>query len=262
LPKEIARREERLLAIATAKQAIETRAQARFEQAQAEHQAKIEQREATAKTSGKPARGKAPVPPVAGALDKDQINLTDAESRIMKVSGGGFEQCYNGQIAVDMESMLIVTTDTVQACNDKQQVEPMLERIDALPAELGQPVNLVADTGYFSEANVRVCGEHNITPLIAVAREAHHPDPLERFTEPPPLQGDTIAVEQMRHLLRTMAGRALYARRKSTVEPVIGIVKSVMGFRQFLLRGLENVKGELNLVAMAWNLKRMFVLTG
>jgi len=262
LPKEIARREERLLAIAAAKEAIETRAQARFEQAQAEHQVKIEQREATAKTRGKPARGKAPSPPVAGALDRDQINLTDAESRIMKVSGGGFEQCYNGQIAVDMESMLIVTTDTVQACNDKQQVEPMLERIDALPAELGRPVNLVADTGYFSEANVRVCGEHKITPLIAVAREAHHPDPLERFTEPPPLQGDATAVEQMRHLLRTMAGRALYARRKSTVEPVIGIVKSVMGFRQFLLRGLENVKGELNLVAMAWNLKRMFVLTG
>jgi len=262
LPKEIARREERLAAIATAKQAMETRAQARFEQAQAEHQAKIEQREATAKTRGKPARGKAPVPPVAGALDRDQINLTDAESRVMKVSGGGFEQCYNGQIAVDMESMLIVTTDTVQACNDKQQVEPMLERIDALPAELGQPVNLVADTGYFSEANVRTCGEHNITPLIAVAREAHHPDPLERFTEPPPLQSDATPVERMRHLLRTMAGRALYARRKSTVEPVIGIVKSVMGFRQFLLRGLENVKGELNLVAMAWNLKRMFVLTG
>jgi len=262
LPKEISRREDRLAAIATAKHAIETRAQARFEQAQAEHQVKMEQREATAKTRGKPARGKAPVPPVAGALDQDQINLTDAESRIMKVSGGGFEQCYNGQIAVDMESMLIVTTDTVQACNDKKQVEPMLEQIDTLPAELGRPVHLVADTGYFSEANVRVCGEHKITPLIAVAREAHHPDPLERFTEPPPLQSDATAVEQMRHLLRTMAGRALYARRKSTVEPVIGIVKSVMGFRQFLLRGLENVKGELNLVAMAWNLKRMFVLAG
>ena len=101
-----------------------------------------------------------------------------------------------------------------------------------------------------------------MTPLIAVSREAHHPGPLERFTEPPPLKEDATEVEKMRHWLLTMAGRALYAQRKCTVEPVIGIVKSVLGFRQFSLRGLENVKGELNLVAMAWNLKRMFVLAG
>jgi hypothetical protein len=86
---------------------------------------------------------------VEGARDKDQINLTDEESRIMKVSDGGFDQCYNSQIAVDMESMLIVTTNTVQACNDKQQVEPILEQLTALPVELGKPDNLVADTGYF-----------------------------------------------------------------------------------------------------------------
>ena len=98
--------------------------------------------------------------------------------------------------------------------------------------------------------------------MIAVSREAHHPDPLERFTEPPPLEKDTTEVERMRHLLLTMAGRALYAKRKCTVEPVIGIIKAILGFRQFSLRGLENVKGELNLVAMAWNLKRMFVLAG
>ena len=89
-------------------------------------------------------------------------------------------------------------------------------------------------------------------------RESHHPDPLERFTEPPPLSVDATEVEKMRHRLKAREGRALYAKRKSTVEPVIGIVKSVLGFRQFLLRGLENVSGEWNWVALAWNLKRMF----
>ena len=262
LPEEIARREDRIKAITAAKTKLEARAKVRFEQAQADYQAKLNQREAKSKQSGKPPRGKAPVPPVEGAQDKDQINLTDEESRIMKVSGGGFEQCYNGQLAEDMDSMLIVATDTVQACNDKQQVEPMLEQLTALPVELGKPVNVVADTGYFSSANVKACVEQNITPLIAVQREHHHPDPLARFIEPPPLKACATEVEKMRHLLLTMAGRALYAKRKSTVEPVIGIIKAIMGFRQFSLRGLENVKGELNLVAMAWNLKRMFVLAG
>ena len=262
LPEEITRREDRLKAIAAAKTKIEDHAKERFEQERADYQVKLGKREAKSKESGKPPRGKSPVPPVEGAQDKDQINLTDEESRIMKVSGGGFDQCYNGQIAVDMDSMLIVATDTVQDCNDKQQVEPMLKQLKALPVELGLPVNLVADTGYFSEANVNSCGAHQITPLIAVSREAHHPDPLERFTVPPPLSADATAVEKMRHALKTAAGRGIYAQRKSTVEPVIGIVKSVMGFRQFSLRGLEKVKGELNLVAMAWNLKRMFILAG
>ena len=197
-----------------------------------------------------------------GAQDKDQINFTDEESRIMKVSDGGFDQCYNSQIAVDMDSMLIVATGTVQACNDKQQVVPMLEQLGALPVELGKPEHLVADTGYFSEANVNACGKQKITPLIAAKREEHHPDPMARFTEPPPLKEGATETEKMRHLLLTMAGRALYAKRKCTVEPVFGIIKAILGFRQFSLRGLENIKGEFNLVAMAWNLKRMFVLAG
>ena len=262
LPEEIARREDRLKAIAAAKVKIGERAKERFDQEQADYQTKLDKRAAKSRESGKPPRGKVPVPPIEGAQDKDQINLTDEESRIMKVTGGGFEQCYNGQIAVDMASMLIVATDTVQACNDKQQVVPALKQLKALPVELGQAASLVADTGYFSEANVLACGEHSIVPLIAVSRQAHHPDLLERFTQPPPLEKDITEVEKMRHLLLTMTGRALYARRKCTVEPVIGIIKAILGFRQFSLRGLENVKGELNLVAMAWNLKRMFVLAG
>ena len=262
LPEEITRREDRLKAMAVARLQIENHAKVRFEHEQADDQAKLDTRAATSRERGKPARGTRPVPPVEGARDKDQINLTDEESRIMKVSGGGYEQCDNGQVAVDMDSLLIVTTDTVQACNDKQQVAPILKQLKALPAELGQPVHLVADTGYFSEANVKACGEQAMTPLIAMKREAHHPDPLARFTEPPPLKEDATEVETMRHVLLTRAGRALYAKRKCTVEPVIGIIKAILGFRQFSLRGLEHVKGEWNLVAMAWNVKRMFVLAG
>jgi transposase len=262
LPEEIARREDRIKAIATAKTKIEERAKERHQQERAEYEAKVSKREEKAKQSVKPPLGNAPVAPTEGVRDGDQINLTDEESRIMKVSGGGFEQCYNAQLAVDMDSMLIVNTDTVQACNDKQQILPALERLAALPKALGKLDNLVADTGYCSEANVKACVEKNVTPLIAVSREEHHLDPLARFTEPPPLKENATEMEKMRHQLQTKAGRAIYAQRKSTVEPVLGIVKSVLGFRQFSLRGLENVKGEMKLVAMAWNLKRMFVLAG
>lgn len=258
LPDEIARREDRLKAIGQAKAKIEERARERFEQEQTEYQGKLSKREAKARETGKPPRGKAPLPPQEGAKDKDQINLTDEESRIMKTLGGGFEQCYNAQLAVDMESYLITSTNVVQAANDKQQVGPMLEELVALPVPLGKIETLVADTGYFSEANVETCCGHKITPLIAVKRESHHPDPLERFTEPPPLPAGATEVEKMRHRLKTKQGKEMYAKRKSTVEPVIGIVKSALGFRQFLLRGLENVNGEWNLVALGWNLKRMF----
>lgn len=260
LPDEIKRREDRLQAIGQAKAKIEARAHERDAQEQAEYQARLAKREAKVLETGKAPRGSAPVAPEKGAKDKDQINLTDEESRIMKTSGGGFEQCYNAQLAVDMESYLITNTNVVHAANDKQQVETILTELTALPKRLGKVDTLVADTGYFSEANVKACLDHEITPLIAVGRESHHPDPLERFTEPPPLAEGATEVEQMRHRLKTKDGRATYAKRKSTVEPVIGCIKSVLGFRQFMLRGLENVKGEWNLVALGWNLKRMFNL--
>ncbi len=261
-PEEIARREDRLRAIGEAKAKIEQRAKERHAEEEAEYKAKVAKREEKTRQNGKPPRGKTPVAPVEGARDKDQINLADEESRIMKVSGGGFEPCYNGQLAVGMDSMLIVNTHTVQDCNDKQQIQPALERLAELPGALGKLEHLVADTGYGSDTNVKACVEQDVIPLIAVSREHHHPDPMARFTEPPPLIDNATEMERMRHALLTMAGRALYAQRKSTVEPVIGIIKSVLGFRQFSLRGLENVKGRLNLVAMAWNLKRMFVLAG
>ena len=259
LPDEIKRREDRLAAIAKAKATIEARAQERFEREQAEYQAKLAERAAkTAKTGKKPG-GKPPTPPQAGPRADDQVNLTDDESRIMK-TGGGFEQCYNAQAVTDTASRLILAAKVTPAANDKEQVVPMLEALQANLAGSNQAQTLLADTGYFSEKNVKACVDANMTPLIAVKREEHHPHWRERFTEPEPMAASARHVDQMTHALKTKAGRAAYALRKQTVEPVFGIIKSVMGFRQFLLRGLANVQAEWTLVCLAWNLKRMAVL--
>lgn len=260
LPDEIKRREERLAAIATAKAKIEARAKARYEQEQAEYEAKLAARAEKEAATGKKPGGKPPTPPESGPRADDQINLTDEESRIMKVAGGGFEQCYNAQAVVDTESMLILVPHVTQATNDKEQVEPMVEKMQANPEGLNQAQTLLADTGYFSQKNVTACVEARITPLIALKRDEHHPAWRERFTEPAPLAGDASPVDAMKHALKTKIGRAAYALRKQTVEPVFGIIKSVMGFRQFLLRGLKNVRNEWTLVCLAWNLKRMAVL--
>jgi transposase/IS5 family transposase len=260
LPEEIKRREDRLAAIAAAKAKIEARAQERFEREQAEYQAKVAKRAAREAKSGKKPGGKPPQPPQAGVRSDEQINLTDEESRIMKVAGGGFDQCYNAQGVVDTESMLVIAPHVTQAGNDKEQVEPMVARIQALPEGLNRPETLLADTGFFSEKNVDTCQAARITPLIAVGRDEHHPHWRERFEEPAALTAPASHVEQMKHALKTKAGRAAYALRKQTVEPVFGIIKSVMGFRQFLLRGLDNVRHEWTLVCLAWNLKRMAVL--
>jgi len=260
LPTEIKRREDRLAAIAAAKAKIEARAKERFEREQAEYEAKMAKRQAKAAATGKKHGGKPPQPPAAGPRADDQLNLTDEDSRIMKVAGGGFEQCYNAQAVVDAQSMLVMAPHVTQAGNDKEQVEPMVARIAALPEGLNQPEHLLADTGFFSERNVERCQDAGIEPLIAVGRDEHHPDWRSRFEEPAALERPVSRVEQMKHALKTKAGRAAYAFRKQTVEPVFGIIKSVMGFRQFLLRGLDNVRNEWTLVCLAWNFKRMAVL--
>jgi hypothetical protein len=217
-------------------------------------------REAKAAATGKKPGGRPPAPPVAEPGPTDQVNLTDEESRIMAVSGGGFEQCYNAQAAVAAGSLLVVAATVVQASNDKQQVAPMLEKLDALPEELGAVETLLADTGYFSEANVQACVAAAIDPLIAMGRQPHHPPLGERFAPVAPLPDKPTPLEAMAHRLKTPEGRTLYALRKHTPEPVFGIIKSALGFRQFLLRGLDNVRGEWNLVTMAYNVKRLFAL--
>ena len=260
IPEELARRVKRLAAIATAKSTIEARAKERHAREQAEHDAKMAQRAAKTAVTGKRPGGRPPAPPVEGPLTTDQVNLTDEQSRIMPVAGGGFEQCYNAQAVVAVGSLLVITADVTQAPNDKQQLEPMLDQIAALPDALGRVGALLADNGYVSEANVEACAAAGIDPLIAMGREAHHPSLGERFAEPlPPPQGPT-PLAAMGHRLQTPEGKQLYALRKHTPEPVFGIIKSALGFRQFLLRGLDRVRGEWTLVTMAWNMKRMFVL--
>ena len=200
--------------------------------------------------------------PVEEPLPGDQINLTDEDSRIMPVAGGGFEQCYNAQAVVAAGSLLVIAADVVQAPNDKRQLEPMLGRIADLSDVLGRTGALLADNGYFSEGNVNACAAAKIEPVIGMGREAHHSSLDERFAEPPPPPQDPTPLAAMGHRLKTPEGKKFYALRKQTPEPVFGIIKSVLGFRQFLLRGLDNVRGEWSLVTMAWNMKRMFVLAG
>ena len=260
IPDELARREQRLAEIARARGIIEARAKERHAREQAEYEAKMAARDAKAAATGKKPGGRPPTPPVAEPSPADQVNLTDEESRIMPVPGGGFEQCYNAQAAVAAGSLLVVATDVVQASNDKQQVVPMLAKLDALPEELGAIETLLADNGYFSEANVQACAAAEIDPLIAMGRQPHHPPLAERFAPAPPPPDNPTPVEAMAHRLKTPEGRALYALRKHTPEPVFGIIKSALGFRQFLLRGLDNVRGEWNLVTMAYNVKRLFAL--
>ena len=260
LPAEIARRQARLDAMAAAKAKIDARAKVRFEKEQAEFEARVARREQKAREISKPPGGKPPKPPVAGPKAQDQINLTDEASRIMPVAGGGFDQAYNAQAAVDTASLLVVAPAVTQAANDKEQVVPMLAQLAALPDALGQVEQLLADTGFYSAKNVQACQAQGIDPFIAVKRDEHHPAPHERFTEPAALPADATPAQAMAHKLKTQSGRALYALRKQTVEPVFGIIKSVMGFRQFSLRGLKQVAGEWTLVCLAWNLKRMAVL--
>jgi transposase len=260
IPDELALREARLRNIAQARATIEARAKERHARELAEHEAKMATRVAKIAANGKKPGGRAPQPPTEGPLPSDQVNLTDEESRIMPMAGGGFEQCYNAQAAVAAGSLLVVAIDVVQAPNDKQQVEPMLGKIAALPEELGMAENLLADAGYFSADNVEACEKAGIEPVIAMGHQPHHPPLAERFEKAPAAPDNPTPVEAMAHRLKTPEGRALYALRKQTPEPVFGIIKFVLGFRQFSMRGLDKARGEWSLVTMAWNMKRMFVL--
>ena len=261
IPEELSRRQGRLNAIAEAKKKIEQRADERYSREVEEYERKVDARKTKAKETGKKPRGKDPKPPTAGPRDKDQVNLTDEESRIMP-SAEGFKQAYNAQAAVDLDTMCVISAHVTQSPNDKQEVYPTLKNLDELPEQLGKVDTMLADTGYFSEANVNQCIQAEVTPLFSTGRQKHNQPLQERFTEPESLPDDADHVETMKHHLKTPEGKRLYAKRKSTVEPVFGIIKQVMGFRQFLLRGYEAVSGEWTLVSIAWNLKRMYALNG
>jgi transposase len=197
IPEEIIRREERLKAIVEAKVEIERRAAQRHIAEQEAYEKKVAERSEKQRKTGKKPKGSAPKPPIPGPTGKDQVNLTDSESRIMP-SGGGFEQAYNAQAAVDNDSMLIVADCISQNTNDKKELEPALDRIDALPKALGAVGALIADSGYFSEANVTSCEAKQITPYIAPGREGHNQPVIERFLEPPPVPDDADCVARMK----------------------------------------------------------------
>lgn len=261
IPAELARRETRLAAIAEAKAEIERRAAERSAAEQAAYEAKLAAREQKAKDTGKRPGGKPPSPPAGGVRPTDQVNLTDAESRIMPRSGGGgFEQSYNGQAAVDAESRLIAMTRLPNTPVDARQLIPMVMALASLPEDLGTPDTLLADAGYFSAANVAHCEGAGITPLIARRRDQHYLPWYDRRADPGPVPPDADPVTRMAHRLRTQQGRALYGLRKQVPEPVFGIIKHAMRFRQFLLRGVEKVEGEWKLVALAYNVRRLAVL--
>ncbi len=190
LPNEIKRREDRLKAMEEAKAKIEARAQQRYDREKAEHDAKMAARQAKAQATGKKPRGKVPKAPERGPKASDQINLTDEESRIMPVTRGGFEQAFNAQAGVDAATMLVVANHITQAANDKEQVEPLLETLHTQPSTRGEVKQLVTDAGYTSEKNIRACEAAGIEPLMAVAREEHHPGWRERHSEPFPLAED------------------------------------------------------------------------
>jgi transposase len=259
VPAEIARREQRLGAIAQAKAKIEQRARERHAVEQQDYEAKCTKRQGQ-RDEGKKPRGPDPEPPSSEPKAGDQVNLTDEESRIMPASRGGFEQSYNAQAAVDTETMLVVTQHVSQATNDKREIMSVLDKIAALPEGLGQVSSLLADTGYFSAANVVACEARFIEPMLSMKRESHHIPVLERFAVDAPAPETADPVARMAHRLGTKRGRALYGLRKQTVEPVFGIIKRVMGWRQMSMRGLDKARGEWSLVTMAWNIKRLHVL--
>ena len=256
---ELALREERLAKLAKAKAVLEARAKERDTAEQAEYQAKLQDREDKARKRHQKPKGPEPQPPKPGPRDGDQFNFTDSDSRIMKNSTDqGVDQHYNAQVAVDQESLLILASALSNHSNDKQEAVPTLE---AISPKLGKPEAAALDNGYFSAANIEALHDRNVDPYIATGRELHHQDWRTFFEEQsePPAEDATPKVK-MAYKLRTEIGEAIYRLRKCTVEPVIGIIKEVLGFRQFSLRGLKAVTGEWCLVCLAFNLKRMHSL--
>ena len=256
---EIAFRHERLANLAQAKAVLEARAQERYEAEQAAYEAQRAEREAKTRQTGRKPRGRPPTPPTLGARDKDQYNFTDPESRIMKNStNDGFDQHYNAQAAVAQDSFLIVANTLSNHPNDQAEAIPTL---DAIPAALGKPQASALDNGYFSANNIAAMEARDIDPYIATGREPHHASWWSYLAQQPmPPPADASPKVQMAYKLQTEIGRAIYRLRKCTVEPVLGIIKDILGFRQFSLRGLQGAAGEWCLVCTAFNLKRLHTL--
>ena len=235
LPEELQRRESRLKKIREAKKAVEARAREK------------------AKSEGTD-------PKEAKPKDKDQYNFTDPESRIMK-GADGFVQGYNAQAVVEPDLQLIVGQTVVDATNDKQQLIPM---IGIMEEQSGQrPKEVLADSGYCSEKNLEQLEasdkpEDRIIGYVATERQKH--DEYRTPCPRGPLPKDATRVDRMKRKLKTKAGKAVYAARKTIVEPVFGQIKHARGFRQFLMRGIDKVRGEWALVCLTHNILKIYRL--
>jgi transposase len=257
---EIAFRQERLLNLEKARAVLEARAQQRYEAEQAEYETKMRLRAEKARQQGGKPRGREPKPPVPGPRAKDQYNFTDPDSAIMKNStDGGFNQHYNAQAGVEQDRRLIVAHSLSNHAVDTAEAIPT---VDTIPSELGKPKAAAMDRNYFSPHNIAAFKRRGIEPYIATGREPHQRNWKLFFDQIPAAPPDQEAspMVKMAYKLRTDIGQAIYRLRKSTVEPVIGIIKETLGFRQFSLRGLEAAAGEWCLVCLAYNLKRLHIL--
>jgi hypothetical protein len=245
LPEELRFREKRLARIREAKRGLEEEAKAKAR--------------AEGAFDGKdqpipPGRGKPPKTPPGTPGPKDQRNFTDPESRIMKMGNGSFDQAYNCQAAVDAEAQIIVACEAISAANDKQQIEPMVEKIRRNAGR--KPKRASADSGFYSEANVRYLRKKRIDDYVC-------PDRLKHGATPPSVRGripDKLSfIDRVRRKLMTKKGRMVYALRKQIVEPVFGQIKQARGLRQFLLRGCEKVDAEWSLWCTTHNLLKLWV---
>jgi len=265
IPAELARREKRVGALKQARQVIEERAKEMAAAQQVEYKEKQAQRQAQREAGQKP-RGAEPTPPSEVPDPKAQYNFTDPESRIMKAGNGQhFEQAYNAQAAVN-EQMLIVGERLSVAPNDKAELVPTVAAIS--PVVAGEVKAVLTDNGFYSEAAVAAVEQKpdgapsGITVYAAVEKQSHHKTVADLLPQPEPAAPgpEASAKEIMAHRLKSEPGKTLYKLRKQTVEPVFGIIKEVMGFRRFLLRGRVKAGLEWTLVCVSYNLKRMFAL--
>lgn len=259
LPQEIVRREQRLAKIQAAKEVVEQRTQDRYLKEKQEYDERMNRRREQQEKTGRKPRGKAPAPPNAKPKASDQYNFTDPQSRIMKTAHG-FDQCYNSQAVVN-DDMIIVGAYSNAHVNDKQEFIPCIESV---PPELAAQIETaVADAGYFSAENVTQGHQKEVTPLIATGREKHNTflaETLSSEDSAPPASPDLNPLHQLQRQLKSKDGKTTYSKRKQTVEPVFGVIKEILGFRRFSLRGAAETDGEWGLVCTAYNLKRFFNL--
>lgn len=244
LPDELARRHSRLEKIREAREALEAAAKQKAE----DHVAKMEAEGRNHRTD----------PEQAVPEEKAQRNFTDPESKIMKTSNKGFDQCGNAQ-AIATETQVILAADVTDQANDVRQVEPMLDQMQSNieGAKLdGEAQEFLADAGYFSEENVATVESAGMDPFFATQRLKHHEKIPDAGKGRVP---DHLSPKQrMARKLRTKKGRETYRKRKWMIEPVFGQIKACRGFRQFLLRSLKKMQGEWTIVCLTHNLLKAF----